>query len=629
MKNTLKRLGALLIAAIMMIAMCVPVMAADPTPTPVPPSGTDRAVITVKGVDAKDATSATVKAYRIVYPEYNSEGLVKYKTIDGVTIADGTNFRPTSEEVTAIASGIIGGTITPTTVLDLTRNTAGDYVSAAGAAGAGEYIVIITGTNTVVYNPALVSVNYTDANDKESITDGEVNLGTDFAYGNVAYVKKSEPEVDKSIVTAAGDKNGTTVSADGDNTTPSDTINFKITADIPSYKMSSVTTTETHQVEGQDVPVTITTTTGTYDHPIVRVTDKLDATFTEIIDSDTTGIVVKNGTTELEKGADKDYTITVDADKKGFVIQLTEAYIFAHGKQTITVTYSAKLRDVDAAQNFDENKNIVKLEYSNDPSNDNSVKTKEDVTYNYTFAIDGKIGGEEITTTHGGESEESETPGKETSYEVVKEHTTTEEVTWSDYTDSLTEVQDGTSKKPSNALAGAEFSLYTAYASGDVSGDPVAVTTSDDGGHLYFHGLNVGTYYVKETKAPQGYSLNSTIYKVVIDATVDTAGILTAYSIKFYNASTNAEAGSITYTNTATQVTDVYTTEGGTTTVNEHFGDVNTQIAVTVSPLEILDTPLADLPSTGGMGSYLFTIIGVAVMAIVAGSYFRSRAKKA
>ena len=262
MKNTLKRLGALLIAAIMMIAMCVPVMA-DPESTPVvPPSTTDRAVITVKGVDAKDASSATVKAYRIVYPEYNSEGLVKYTTIDGVTIADGTDFRPTSEEVTAIASGIIGGTITPTTVLTLARNNdTGDYVSATGEAGAGEYIVLITGTNTVVYNPALVSVNYTDANDKDSITNGTVNLGANFAYGNVTYVKKSEPNVDKSIVTAAGDKNGTTVSADGDNTTPSDTINFKITADIPSYKMSSVTTTETHQVEGQDVQETIIPTT--------------------------------------------------------------------------------------------------------------------------------------------------------------------------------------------------------------------------------------------------------------------------------------------------------------------------------------------------------------------------------
>jgi hypothetical protein len=78
MKNTLKRLGALLIAAIMMIAMCVPVMAEDPTPTPVPPSGTDRAVISVLGVDSKDTGVATVTAYRIVSPEYNSEGLVKY-----------------------------------------------------------------------------------------------------------------------------------------------------------------------------------------------------------------------------------------------------------------------------------------------------------------------------------------------------------------------------------------------------------------------------------------------------------------------------------------------------------------------------------------------------------------------
>jgi len=637
MKNTLKRLGALLIAAIMMIAMCVPVMAADPTP--VPPSGTDKAVIKVLGVDSKDTGVATVTAYRIVSPEYNSEGLVKYNVATGLSIADTVNFRPTSEEVTAMATAILANPSSYTSVVleyDSTTSSfksadpADDTADATKKAGAGEYLVLITGTNTNVYNPALVSINYTDANNSGSITDGTVNLATPFAYDNVAYVKKSEPEVTKSIVTNDGDKKGTTVSADGDNTTVGDTINFKITAGIPSYKTSSVVT-NIENASGDIVPVT--TVTGTYDHPIVRVTDKLDATFTEIIDAASDGISVKNGSNDLEEGDDKDYTIAVDPDKKGFVIQLTEDYIFAHGAQTITVTYSAKLSDVDAAQNFDENKNIVKLEYSNDPSNDNSVKTKEDVTYNYTFAIDGKIGGEEITTTHGGDSEESKTPGKETSYEVVKESTTTEEVTWSDYTDSLTEVQDGTSKKPSNALAGAEFSLYTAYASGDVSGDPVAVTTSDNGGHLYFHGLNVGTYYVKETKAPAGYSLNSTIYKVVIAARVnETTGVLESYSITFYNAKDNSEAGSISYTNTATQITDVYTRDGQgnpTTTVNEHFGDVNTQIAVTVSPLEILDTPLADLPSTGGMGSYLFTIIGVTVMAIVAGSYFRSRAKKA
>ena len=641
MKNTLKRLGALLIAAIMMIAMCVPVMAADPTPTPVPPSGTDRAVISVLGVDSKDTGVATVTAYRIVSPEYNSEGLVKYNVADGLSIADTVNFRPTSEEVTAMATTILANPSAYTSVIldyDATSNSfksanpTDATADAAKKAGAGEYLVLITGTNTNVYNPALVSINYTDANNSGSITSGTVDLASPFAYGNETYVKKSEPDVTKSIVTDDGDKKGTTVSADGDNTTVGDTINFKITADIPSYKTSSVTTT-TENASGD--PTTITTVTGTYDHPIVRVTDKLDATFTEIIDVATTGIVVKNGTTELQKGADKDYTITVDTDKKGFVIQLTEAYIFDHGGDKITVTYSAKLSDVDTAQNFDENKNIVKLEYSNDPSNDNSVKTKEDVTYNYTFAIDGKIGGEDVTTTHGDDQWHETTPGNETSYEVVKEKTTTTERTWENYTDGLTTFTGGTSKKPSNALADAEFSLYTEYDSTkkDVTGNPVAVTTSDDGGHLYFHGLNKGTYYVKETKAPAGYSLNSTIYKVVIEATVnETTGVLESYSITFYNAKDDSEAGSISYTNTATQITDVYTTDGEgnpTTTVNEHFGEVTTNVNVTISPLEILDTPLADLPSTGGMGSYLFTIIGVAVMAIVAGSYFRSRAKKA
>ena len=619
MKNTLKRLGALFIAAIMMIAMCVPVMAEDPTPTPVPPAATDRAVIKVLGVDSEDTGVATVTAYRIVSPEYNSEGLVKYNVASGLTIADTVNFRPTSEEVTAMATAILANPSNYTSVVldyDATTNSfnsadpADETAPAAKKAGAGEYLVLITGTNTNVYNPALVSINYTDANNSGSITDGSVDLATAFTFANVAYVKKSEPEVTKSIVTDDGDEKGTTVSADGDNTTAGDTINFKITADIPSYKTSSVTTS-TENNSG-DV-VTTTTVTGTYDHPIVRVTDKLDATFTEIIDAATTGIVVKNGTTTLAKGADKDYTITVDPDKKGFVIKLTEDYIFAHGAETITVTYSAKLSDVDTAQNFDENKNIVKLEYSNDPSNDNSVKTKEDVTYNYTFAIDGKIGGEDVTTTHGDEVSHETTPGNETSYEVVKEETTTTERTWENYTDSLTTFTGGTSKKPSNALANAEFSLYTGYntTSNDVTGEAKAVTTSDDGGHLYFHGLDVGTYYVKETKAPAGYSLNSTIYKVVIAATVnETTGVLESYSITFYNAKDNSEAGSISYTNTATQITDVYTRDGQgnpTTTVNEHFGEITTNVNVTISPLEILDTPLADLPSTGGMGSYLFT----------------------
>ena len=45
------------------------------------------------------------------------------------------------------------------------------------------------------------------------------------------------------------------------------------------------------------------------------------------------------------------------------------------------------------------------------------------------------------------------------------------------------------------------------------------------------------------------------------------------------------------------------------------------------SGLKLKDSKLSSLPSTGGMGTYLFTIIGVVVMAGAAGAFFISRRK--
>ena len=45
------------------------------------------------------------------------------------------------------------------------------------------------------------------------------------------------------------------------------------------------------------------------------------------------------------------------------------------------------------------------------------------------------------------------------------------------------------------------------------------------------------------------------------------------------------------------------------------------------NPLTKYNTTLNSLPSTGGMGTYLFTIIGVVVMAGAAGAFFISRRK--
>lgn len=139
------------------------------------------------------------------------------------------------------------------------------------------------------------------------------------------------------------------------------------------------------------------------------------------------------------------------------------------------------------------------------------------------------------------------------------------------------------------ALEGAEFVLYKdgeevpltfvkeektgkyKYAPDTEGADSKLVT--DANGYIDVEGLDVGSYHFEETKAPKGYSINTDgkTLTLTVDGEVATA--------KLYN-------------------------EGG-----------------------LNDTKLNSLPSTGGMGTYLFTIIGVVVMAGAAGAFFISRRK--
>ena len=61
-------------------------------------------------------------------------------------------------------------------------------------------------------------------------------------------------------------------------------------------------------------------------------------------------------------------------------------------------------------------------------------------------------------------------------------------------------------------LAGAKFTLF------DENMLPVATATSDANGYVDFTELRYGTYYIQETKAPDGYVRDTEIYKVVVDS---------------------------------------------------------------------------------------------------------------
>lgn len=86
-------------------------------------------------------------------------------------------------------------------------------------------------------------------------------------------------------------------------------------------------------------------------------------------------------------------------------------------------------------------------------------------------------------------------------------------------------------------------------------------------------GVNIGEYYFKETVAPDGYSINATDAKCVVTK--------------------NDTEGSISVT--------------GSTSMD--------------------DTKMAELPSTGGIGTTIFTIGGCLIMIVAAGLFFATRRK--
>lgn len=132
---------------------------------------------------------------------------------------------------------------------------------------------------------------------------------------------------------------------------------------------------------------------------------------------------------------------------------------------------------------------------------------------------------------------------------------------------------DATTK---NAIAEpAGFTVYTDEACTTVAANGREAKT-DTEGKVKFTGFKAGTYYVKETAAPVGYSLNSTVFTV----NISTTGVVT------YN------------------------------------GDN------TVSYLTVEDTPIV-LPATGGMGTMVFTIVGASLIVCAGVLFIVARRKKA
>ena len=162
--------------------------------------------------------------------------------------------------------------------------------------------------------------------------------------------------------------------------------------------------------------------------------------------------------------------------------------------------------------------------------------------------------------------------------------------------------------------AGTENIKWTADESVTVSavGDPY--TTLNDG-EIKFKGLDGDkTYYLKETAAPTGYTINDTVYKIefVFDKPDDYKGEEITYTVK------------VTSNETPNPANESYTVKYGNKVDDEYGNGIATGNAINIQ-----NTRLSSLPSTGGIGTTIFTIGGCAIMIIAAGLYFASRRKTA
>lgn len=286
------------------------------------------------------------------------------------------------------------------------------------------------------------------------------------------------------------------------------------------------------------------------------------------------------------------------------------------GNTVCTPTTTNATRPVDSNEDEKPDPVTFNLDFDYDELHDSNSARYTELIVTYTATADEKIQVVSDTTT--GNQNTAYLDYNNNPYEATATSWQTASDTATVYTYGI-KVTKTDDKEPGELLAGAEFQVYKVdspnaeIAAGATPLNFVAVVGNDgtyrfaastetegksstvavggenssNKGNLTLFGLDVGTYILKETKAPDGYNLPSRTFRVTITDEKNTSGTTAAEK-----ATPN---GKPEYT----------PSENGATETDRADG---------YERINITNTKGFTLPTTGGMGTVLFTAGGVVLM---------------